>query len=128
MPVCFRYDVYEQNLDKFWIWGWGLRLCCVACRILVPQPGIKPMPSTVEGPSLNHWTTKEVLSPCYPTVSFLFSLLIISSSPVTFLLIPPQFSHHVQKPGSQSIRGCGADGPDLWFLTRWGGGWRVNKT
>ena len=30
--------------------------CCVACRILVPQPGIKPVPPAVEAPSLNHWT------------------------------------------------------------------------
>ena len=35
--------------------------CHVTCRILVPQPGIKPMPSTVEAGNLNHWETKEVL-------------------------------------------------------------------
>ena len=63
----------------------------MAWGILVPQPGIKPMPSTVEAPSLNHWTTREVLSPCYPTVTFLSTLLTISSSPVAFLLVPPQF-------------------------------------
>ena len=28
---------------------------------LIPQPGIKPMPSAVEVQSLNHWTTREVL-------------------------------------------------------------------
>ena len=32
----------------------------VACKILVPQPGIKPMPPAVEAPSLNKWTAREV--------------------------------------------------------------------
>ena len=32
----------------------------VACRILVPQPGIEPVPPVVEVQSLNHWTAKEV--------------------------------------------------------------------
>ena len=34
--------------------------CHVACRILGPQPGIKPVPSAVESRSPNHWTAKEV--------------------------------------------------------------------
>ena len=33
---------------------------CTACRILVPRPGIEPVPSAVEAWSLNHWTTREV--------------------------------------------------------------------
>ena len=32
---------------------------CVACRILVPHLGIKPMPSVVEAWSLTHWTARE---------------------------------------------------------------------
>ena len=32
----------------------------VACRILVPQLGIKPAPSAVEVQILNHWTTREI--------------------------------------------------------------------
>ena len=36
-------------------------LCCVACGILVPWPGIKPMPPTVESESLNHWIARDVL-------------------------------------------------------------------
>ena len=31
-----------------------------ACGILVPQPGIEPVPAAMEGWSLNHWTTREV--------------------------------------------------------------------
>ena len=34
-----------------------------ACGILVPRPGIKPMPPAVEAWSLNHWPTREV--PCW---------------------------------------------------------------
>ena len=32
----------------------------MACGILVPQPGIKPVPLAMEAQSLNHWTTREV--------------------------------------------------------------------
>ena len=32
---------------------------CTACEILVPQPGIIPMPPALEAWSLNHWTTRE---------------------------------------------------------------------
>ena len=32
----------------------------MACGILVPQPGIKPMSPSVEARILNHWTTREV--------------------------------------------------------------------
>ena len=35
-------------------------LCHVACRILVPPSGIKPVPPAVEAQILNHWTTREV--------------------------------------------------------------------
>ena len=31
----------------------------LACRILVPQLGIEPMPPMVEVQSLNNWTTRE---------------------------------------------------------------------
>ena len=40
------------------IFFWGAY--CVVCRILAPQPGIKPMPSAVEVWGLNHWTTREL--------------------------------------------------------------------
>ena len=32
----------------------------MACKILVPQKGIKPAPPAVEAWSVNHWTTREV--------------------------------------------------------------------
>ena len=33
---------------------------CIACKILVPQPGIELVSSSVEVQSPNHWTTREV--------------------------------------------------------------------
>ena len=33
---------------------------CTACGILVPSPGMEPMPPAVEARSLNHWTAREV--------------------------------------------------------------------
>ena len=34
--------------------------CCIACRILVPQPGMEPMPPAMEAQDLNHWTARKV--------------------------------------------------------------------
>ena len=36
------------------------RPCRAACGILVPRPGIEPVPPAVEAWSLNHWTAREV--------------------------------------------------------------------
>ena len=44
----------------------------MACGILVPQPGIKPVPPAVEAWSLNHWTTREV-----PIMKFFFLIIFI---------------------------------------------------
>ena len=43
-------------LIKYVIYFWPY---CLACEILVPQPGIKPQPFAVKAWSPNHWTTKE---------------------------------------------------------------------
>ena len=32
----------------------------IACGILVPRPGVGPVPPKVEAQRLNHWTAKEV--------------------------------------------------------------------
>ena len=34
--------------------------CCEACGILVPQPGIKPLPPAVEPLSPNCWTARDI--------------------------------------------------------------------
>ena len=43
-----------ESLNFFFFFGHG----CLACRILVPLPGIKPMSTAVEVQSPNHWTAK----------------------------------------------------------------------
>ena len=49
-PSKYVYMIYL--LFIFW-------LCCRACRILVPQPGIEPGPSAMKAWSPNHWTSRE---------------------------------------------------------------------
>jgi len=39
------------------------------CRILVLQPGFKPVPTTLEAQSFNHWTAREVPWPTFFTSS-----------------------------------------------------------
>ena len=39
--------------------AFDLRPCCVARRILVPQPGIEPMPLALGAWSLIHWTARD---------------------------------------------------------------------
>ena len=46
-----------MELFFFFLIFWS---CSLACRILVPQPGIKPVPPAVEVQCINHWTTREV--------------------------------------------------------------------
>ena len=58
---------------------WG---CCVACGILVPQPGIQPVPPAVEAWSPNHWTAREAPHSC----SFTFTLMADRSLPSAWKL------------------------------------------
>ena len=46
------------------------KLCHMACKILVPQPGIEPEHTAVKTPSPSHWTTREV-----PPVKFSHSVV-----------------------------------------------------
>ena len=74
----------------------------MACGILVPQPGIKPMPPAVEVLSLNHWTTREV-----PKVYFPFNLClffqVLRQENWHFVLLSLQIcAHHISsQPPSQ---------------------------
>ena len=52
----------------FWFCTFGP--CRMACRILVPYPGIHPGPPAVEARSPNQWTAREV-----PRVYFFFLTL-----------------------------------------------------
>jgi len=47
-----------QGLYLFFLYFWSHH---TACGILFPWPGIEPMPSRLEGHSLNQWTAREVL-------------------------------------------------------------------
>ena len=62
-----------------------------ACGILVPRPGIQPVPPAVEAWSLNHWTTREV-----PTLSNFYLIyldFICTESWRTFASdLPPSFT------------------------------------
>ena len=54
-----KYCIYDSTYFFnffFFFFGSGV------CRILVPWPGIKPVPPAAEAWSLNHWTAREV--PC----------------------------------------------------------------
>ena len=52
-PAC----LFEESRKGYFFF---LRLYCMACRSLVPQPGFEPVPPALGTPSLNHWTTREV--------------------------------------------------------------------
>ena len=52
--TSIRMYLLLKKKKFFFFFGHG------ACRILVPQPGIRPMPPAVEAQSLSHWTTREV--------------------------------------------------------------------
>ena len=53
-PVVFRQKLFVCFLF------FSFCLCHVACGILVPQPGIEPVPAALEAWSPNHWATREV--------------------------------------------------------------------
>ena len=56
MKSYFAY-IYLCNLIFYFIY---LFLYLAACLILVPQPGIKPVPPALGVQSLNHWSIREV--------------------------------------------------------------------
>ena len=60
----------KEELGPFYLFSFYLFMylfifwpCHVACEILVPPPGIEPVPPTLVAQSLNHWTAKEVPGP-----------------------------------------------------------------
>ena len=69
-PVCLPFKPYPDSdylyprppTLYFFFFFWP---CRAACGILVPGPGIEPMPPAVEAQSPNHWEAREV-----PTLYF----------------------------------------------------------
>ena len=62
----------------------------VACRMLVPRPGIKPSPAAVEAQNLNHWTARKVpekgLSSLSPNMMKLWPLIWLTSAYICLCL------------------------------------------
>ena len=50
--IVFFFFLFFSFFFFFW-------LCVMACRILVPRPGIEPRSTAVKTPSPNHQTTRE---------------------------------------------------------------------
>ena len=53
-----QMDMEQQTWFKlgFWFWVFGGEPHRAACGILVPRPGIEPIPPAAEAQILNHWT------------------------------------------------------------------------
>ena len=58
MYVCVMFSFFSSFFLSFW-------LHCVACEILLPWPGIEPMPLAVETWTPSHWITKESHVSCF---------------------------------------------------------------
>ena len=87
--LCFKFSFYRflnlfsfLSMQNFIIFFAGVQ-CHVACRILVPQTGVKPRPLAVKVESPNPWTTRE-----FPRIlkMYLFSDLIAFFSLYDFCL------------------------------------------
>ena len=50
----------------------------MACRILIPQPGVDLVPPAVEAWSLNHWTSREVPKILQYSMSMFLEVAIIA--------------------------------------------------
>ena len=59
-PKMLKNQTYilSHNSTFLFFFFWS---CRASCRILVPRPGIEPVPPTVEARSLNHWAAREFL-------------------------------------------------------------------
>ena len=93
--VWIQIWVILESKSFFFFFPFPL-LCCVACRILALQQGMKPMPPALEAWSLNHWATREVPRiPEFLTILFwsllfwdLVLMLILTSRPHMTVLPP----------------------------------------
>ena len=86
--VCRRYstDMSASLISKPPICQtvWLLLLfwpCSMTCGILVPWPGIKPVPLALEVWILNHWTTKEITGYYFWDQNFIYMKITIKLSP-----------------------------------------------
>ena len=64
----------QKKKKNFFFFFWPR---CVACGILVPRPGIEPVPPPLGVWSLNHWTTREVPKLCAFLTNFFLKRLTL---------------------------------------------------
>ena len=72
-------DLFGNKIQVFGVW-FGLIffwLLCLACRILVSQLKMEPMPSAGEAQNPKHWTAREVLKSRSLTTSIRASSIIV---------------------------------------------------
>ena len=93
MHLAVTYDTFQSSFFLFFFFFW---LCLTTCRILVPQPGIKPMPLAGEVWSLIHWTAREV--PRWHLNSTLMYILNIYFIIIRVKLRVPLVSQMVKNP------------------------------
>ena len=71
-PACLFYffflmwaifKVFLESVTILLLWFMFWFFSCKICGILIPWPGIKPVPTGLEGKD-NHWTTREVTPSC----------------------------------------------------------------
>ena len=68
--ICWKDLCFSLSLSKIY-WMYWMYACSMACRILVPQPGVEPGPLAGKERSLDHWTARE-----FPMFIPLISLLL----------------------------------------------------
>ena len=68
---CSVQEIFSLTVSGFFFFLL-LLFGCVACRLLIPWPRIKPAPSAADTQSFNHWTVKEV-----PISSVFYVIVVI---------------------------------------------------
>ena len=68
---CHTLGLWSRHLYFFFFFNWPYH---TTCGILVPQPGIKIVPSALEAQNLNHWATRERSQVCISLNKLAFTL------------------------------------------------------
>ena len=98
--VIFSHIIQFSSILFFIFWP-----CCAAYRILVPQPGVEPVPCELGVQSLNHWTSQKVT----PVIFDLFSLIFQAQT----IYILSTF--HPLESCTDILTIWGRDGEWFWF-------------
>ena len=76
MYMCMYTHTHTHTYIYIYIYFFFFS-CTVVCGILVPWPGIRPVPPALEAWSLNHWTAREV-----PVYMYFYKCKIYNRQPV----------------------------------------------